>query len=213
MRKIFLTSFIVAALGLILMACAPADPLGSTSKPATTTDSELEDKIKAFFDSDEKLKAANLSVSADSSKNEATISGVVGTQALRTRAVTLAKQASPGLILTDKIEVKPREYTREEFTEEHASAEREKARGTGEKLGASLDDAWIHTKLAAKFIGDDDTRGRKINIDVVNNVVTLRGAVDTAEQRAEAERIAMNTDGVKRVINQLKVETRGNRGR
>jgi hyperosmotically inducible protein len=201
------------ALGLVLAACAPADPIGSTSKPATTTDSELESKIKARFDSDERLRAADLSVSADSGKNEATISGVVGTQALRTKAVNLAKEASPGLILTDKIEVKPREFTREEFTEDHASEEREKARGTGEKLGASLDDAWIHTKLAAKFIGDDDTRGRKINIDVVNGVVTLRGMVDSAEQRADAERIAMNTDGVKRVVNQLKVGTAGNTAR
>jgi len=33
--------------------------------------------------------------------------------------------------------------------------------------------------------------------------------VDNAEQRAEAERIARNTDGVKRVVNQLKVGTAG----
>ena len=38
-----------------------------------------------------------------------------------------------------------------------------------------------------------------------NNVVTLRGTVDTAEQKAEAERVARETDGVKRVINQLRV--------
>jgi osmotically-inducible protein OsmY len=44
---------------------------------------------------------------------------------------------------------------------------------------------------------------------VVNNVVTLRGAVDTAEQRAEAERIARDTEGVKRVVNQLKIGTAG----
>jgi osmotically-inducible protein OsmY len=68
-----------------------------------------------------------------------------------------------------------------------------------------MEDAWIHTKLVAKFIGDADTPERKINVDVVNNVVTLRGMVDTAEQRAEAERIAGNTEGVKRVVNQLKV--------
>jgi hyperosmotically inducible protein len=196
------------ALGMVLMACSPADPMGSTSKPATTTaDSELETKIKTAINSDERIKAADLSVSADADKNEATISGVVGTQALRTKAVNLVKEASPGLVLNDKIEVKPREFTREEFTEDRAREEMEKTRRTGEKLGDSLDDAWIHTKLAAKFISDGDTPGTKINVDVVNNVVTLRGMVDTAEQRAEAERIAMNTEGVKRVVNQLKVGT------
>jgi len=206
MRKLFLASFIVVAFGLILTACGPTESTDPTKKPAANmSDSELENKIKAKFDSDAQLKVADLSVSADAEKNEATISGVVGTQSLRTKAVDLAKEASPGLILTDKIDVKPREMTREEYTEEHAGEEREKARGAGEKLGASLDDAWIHTKLVAKFIGDANTPGRNINVDVVNNVVTLRGTVDTAEQRAEAERIAGNTEGVKRVVNQLKV--------
>jgi hyperosmotically inducible periplasmic protein len=210
MRKLFLASLMVVAFGLILTACGPNEPTDTTNKPATKmTDSELEDKIKARFDSDAQLKAADLSVSADAENNEATISGVVGNQSLRTKAVDLAKEASPGLILTDKIDVKPREMTREEYTEEHAGEEREKARGAGEKLGASLDDAWIHTKLVAKFIGDADTPGRKINIDVVNSVVTLRGSVETAEQRAEAERIARDTEGVKRVVNQLKVGTAG----
>ena len=206
MRKLFLASFVVVAFGLILTACAPAESTDTTNKPAANmSDSELENKIKAKFDSNAQLKVADLSVSADAEKNEATISGAVGTQSLRTKAVDLAKEASPGLILTDKIEVKPREMTREEYTEEHAREERENARGTGDRLGDSLDDAWIHTKLVAKFIGDADTPGRKINVDVVNNVVTLRGTVDTAEQRAEAERIARSTDGVKRVVNQLKV--------
>jgi osmotically-inducible protein OsmY len=210
MRKLFLASFVVMAFGLILMACAPAEPIDTTNKPATKmTDSELENNIKAKFDTDPRLKAADLSVSANADKNEATISGVVGAQSLRTKAVELAKQASPGLILTDKIDVKPTELTREEFTEERAREQREKARGTGEKIGDSLDDAWIHMKLVTKFIGGADTPSRKINVDVVNNVVTLRGVVDTAEQRAEAERIAGDTDGVRRVINQLKVGTAG----
>jgi len=208
MRKLFLASFAVVAFGLILTACVPTESTDTTNKPATKmADLELERKIKARFDSDPLLKAADLSVSADADKNQATISGVVGTESLRTKAVDLAKETTPGLILTDKIDVKPPELTREEFTEERAREEMEKARGTGEKLGDSLDDAWIHTKLVAKFIGDADTPGRKINVDVVNNVVTLRGAVDTAEQRAEAERIAGDTKGVKRVVNQLKVGT------
>jgi osmotically-inducible protein OsmY len=210
MRKLFLASFIVLAFGLILTACGPAEPIDTTNKPATKmTDSELENKIKAKFDSDPLLKAADLRVSADTDENEAIISGVVEKESLRIKAVDLAKEVSPSLILTDKIDVKPLEMKREEFTEERASEEKEKARGTGEKLGDSLDDAWIHTKLVAKFIGDADTPGRKINVDVVNNVVTLRGAVDTAEQRAEAERIARNTEGVKRVVNQLKVGIAG----
>jgi hyperosmotically inducible periplasmic protein len=204
MRKQFLASFVVMAFGLILMACAPSEPINGTSN-TKMTDSELENKIKAKFDSDARLKAADLNISANAEKNEATVSGAVPTQALRMKAVNLAKEASSGLVLTDKIEVRPRELTRAEYTEENARAEREKAKGSGEKLGDSLDDAWIHTKIVAKLIGNSDTPERKINVDVVNNVVTLRGAVDNAEQRAEAERVAKETEGVTRVVNQLKV--------
>ena len=206
MRKLFLASFVVMAFGLILTACAPSEPIDGTSKSTTKmTDSELESRIKARFDSDAQLKAADLSVSADADKNAATISGAVGTQAMRMRAVNLAKEASPGLVLTDKIDVKPGELSRAEYTEENARNEREKARGTGEKIGDSLDDAWIHTKIVAKLIGNSETPEHKINVDVVNNVVTLRGSVDTAEQKVEAERVARATEGVTRVVNQLKV--------
>jgi len=205
MRKLFLTSFIIMAFGLILPACATNESTEPASKTsATMTDSEMEDKIKTKVNSDAQLKAADLSVDADAEKNEATISGTVATQVLRTKAVALAKEASSGLILTDKIVVKPRELTREEYTEEHAREERERATGTGEKIGASLDDAWIHMKIVAKLIGNTETPERKINADVVNNVVTLRGTVETAEQKAEAERVAKDTEGVKRVVNQLK---------
>ena len=214
MRKVFLASFVVMAFAMILTACGPSEPIDGASKSTTKmTDSELENKIKAKFDSDAQLRAADLSVSADADKNEATISGAVGTQAMRMRAVYLAKEASPGLVLTDKIDVKPDGLSRSEYTEENARREREKARGTGEKIGDSLDDAWIHTKIVAKLIGNSETPERKINVDVVNNVVTLRGSVDTAEQRAEAERVARTTEGVKRVVNQLKVTAVSNAAR
>lgn len=130
-----------------------SDTSETASAPKTKmTDSEMEDKIKANLDSDAQLKAANLSVDADAEKNETTISGTVETQVLRARAVALARETISGLILTDKIVVKPRELTREEYTEEYARGEREKAREIGEKIGASPDDAWIHTKIVAKRI-------------------------------------------------------------
>src|SRR5437762_5974999 len=91
------------------------------------------------------------------------------------------------------------------YTEEQAREEREKAKANKETIGQSLEDAWIHTKIVAKLIGNTQTPERKINVDVVNGEVTLRGQVDTAEAKAEAERVSKNTDGVKKVVNQLKV--------
>ncbi len=91
------------------------------------------------------------------------------------------------------------------YTEEQAREERARAKQNKETIGDTLEDAWIHTKIVAKLIGDTQTPERKINVDVVNNEVTLRGTVDTPEAKSEAERVAKETDGVKKVVNQLKV--------
>jgi len=91
------------------------------------------------------------------------------------------------------------------YTEEQAREEREKAKANKETIGQSLEDAWVHTKVVAQLIGDSKTPERNINVDVVEGAVTLRGQVDTAEAKSEAERVAKETDGVKSVKNELKV--------
>jgi hyperosmotically inducible protein len=97
------------------------------------------------------------------------------------------------------------ERTRGNYSEREAQEEREKAKASKETIGDTLDDAWIHTKIVAKLIANSTTPERKINVDVVQNVVTLRGTVDTAEEKAAAEKTAKDTDGVTKVVNQLKV--------
>jgi osmotically-inducible protein OsmY len=193
---------------LSLNGCAAADSREATSGPtskAQMTNSELEEKIKARFKTDAQLNAANLSVDANVDRNEITLSGTVGSESLRTKAIELAKSAHAGLIVTTKIDVKPGEISRTAYTIERAREERGIAKGRGETIGDSLDDAWIHTKIVAQLIGNSATPERKINVDVTNNVVTLRGTVETAEQKTEAEQIAKNTESVKSVNNQLKV--------
>lgn len=111
-----------------------------------------------------------------------------------------ANTATPGATATA-----PPEQTRGNYSEREAQEEREKAKANKETIGDTLDDAWIHTKIVAKLIADSTTPERKINVDVVKNVVTLRGTVDSAEEKAAAEKVARETDGVKNVVNQLKV--------
>jgi len=83
---------------------------------------------------------------------------------------------------------------------------REKATSAGDTLGKTIDDAWIHTKITTKLIGNSETPARKVNVDVVDGVVTLRGVVETSTAKEEAERVAKTTDGVKRVRNLLKLK-------
>jgi hyperosmotically inducible periplasmic protein len=172
------------------------------------SNSDLKNQVEARINSDAQLKEADLSIEADVNRNHVTLSGTVESPALRDRAVELARSANPAITVENKIEVKERELTRSEYTEEHARQERENAKQNKETIGDSLDDAWIHSKIVAKLIADSDVPERKINVDVKNSVVTLRGTVDSALQKSETERIAKDTEGVKRVINQLKVQAK-----
>ncbi|MCI0336502.1 MAG: BON domain-containing protein [Acidobacteria bacterium] len=210
MKKSFLALVLLSAISVVLAGCEmdPTKSPSDTSKTETKskiTDTDLENAIKNKFNDDAQLKAANLGVDANIDRNEVTISGTVGSQALRTRAVELARSAHSGVVVNDKIDVTPREISRADYTEEKAREARAKAKERGETVGASLDDAWIHTKIVAKLIGNPDTPQRKINVDVNNNIVTLRGTVATAAEKAEAEQVAKSTEGVKRVVNQLRV--------
>jgi hyperosmotically inducible periplasmic protein len=209
MTKLLLTSIMVAALCLALGGCHNTGDTTTGSNPqaskAKMSDADLENNITAKLNADPQLKAADLDVDADVSDNKVTLSGTVDSEALRMKAVEMAKSVQPNLIITDKIDVKPREVTRATYTEEQARQEREKGRSTGDKIGDTLDDAWIHTKIVTKLIANSNTPERKINVDVMNSVVTLRGNVDSNEQKVEAEQVAKNTEGVKSVSNQLKV--------
>jgi osmotically-inducible protein OsmY len=182
---------------LVLSGCSR----NTASRPSK---SELEQTIKSKMATEPQLATA-IVISVDPDKNEVVLSGDVPTESLRIEAVQLTKSAQDGLVVTDKIDVKPHELTRSEYTEDMAREAREKAKALGETIGDSIDDAWIHTKITAKLIADSQTPARKINVDVVNKVVTLRGTVESAAAKEEAGRIAKETEGVQRVRNLLKV--------
>jgi osmotically-inducible protein OsmY len=110
---------LAAAIAVELCACGKSDQRTLVQREEVsvapgagspmTANAKLEKAVRARFDSDERLKAAHLNVNADVTKNEVTLSGTVDSEALRARAVELAKTAHVGVIVTDKIIVKPRQ--------------------------------------------------------------------------------------------------------
>jgi osmotically-inducible protein OsmY len=203
-RSISLTLLAVSL--LVLSGCGRTTDTTDSPEALPLTDSDLSDSIKAKINSDEALRAANLDVDANASENRATISGTVSTEALRTRAVELAHSAKQGMILDVKVDVRPPDVARSEWNEEYSRTAWKRAKDAGDTVSDSLDDTWIHTKIVAKLIGDTDVSERKINVDVDKKIVTLRGVVNSAAEKAEAARIAKETDGVERVVNMLKVD-------
>ena len=205
MKQVLLLMLLVCL--VVPVACTGRNESTQAAREPRMTDSELKNKIETRIKSDAQIHDNDISVSADADKNTATLSGTVESEETRSRVVEMARAAQPGLIVQDKIDVKPRELTRSQYTPEMARTEVERARTHSETVGSSVDDAWIHAKIVAQLVGDKDTPERKINVDVSNNVVTLRGTVDSAPQKQEAERIARETDGVKKVVNQLRVKS------
>jgi osmotically-inducible protein OsmY len=76
---------------------------------------------------------------------------------------------------------------------------------TTRMVGERSDDARIEAKVNRRLAKDPDVKGREIDADVIDRVATLRGKVDNQQTVNEAVRIAQNTKGVDRVINELEV--------
>jgi osmotically-inducible protein OsmY len=74
--------------------------------------------------------------------------------------------------------------------------------------GTQVDDAAITAAVKAKLAADGDINPFNIDVDTNEGVVTLQGRVEDAEARTKAEQLARETDGVKRVINLIRVGDR-----
>ena len=83
------------------------------------------------------------------------------------------------------------------------------AERVNEKVGpvaqALLDDASITARIRAKLLADPEVKSLRIGLDTTDGRVVLNGVVATADQRAEAEKLASHTEGVKSVTNLLQV--------
>ena len=205
-RQLLVLTIGILALVTGLAACESKPP-EAKAVPKMSND-ELDRLVTAKINSDAALVAYKLHVDADADKNAVTISGTVPTESLRMKAVDAAKTVSAGLVVTDKIDVKPGNIDRKDYTEDMAREARDRASKSSESIGNSLDDAWIHTKIRSKLLGQGEFPGGSLNVDVKNNVVTLRGTVATKADRTKAEQIARTTEGVKSVRNQLVIKPR-----
>jgi hyperosmotically inducible protein len=92
--------------------------------------------------------------------------------------------------------------SREDVEKNRADYERDRGDST---IGSGANDMWLWVKTRASLATADDLRDSTINVDVVNDVVTLRGTVASAAQKASAVKVAKAIEGVKSVTDQLKV--------
>ncbi len=200
-------------IGTLLGAAA----IAMTTVACSATDPGLTTAVKSKLAADDTVKSYRIDV--DTKDAVVTLNGAVDTAAARTRAVELARgtdgvrdvvdrlTVTPGATPTTGVDDKVSGEAREASREADAKTDRAKrdADDTTDRAGASVGDAGLTTKVKTKFLADNDISGLKIDVDSKNGIVTLTGNVPTAAEKALALKVAKSTDGVKSVVDRLKV--------
>jgi osmotically-inducible protein OsmY len=73
--------------------------------------------------------------------------------------------------------------------------------------GETESDRTISQQIRSEVVKDDalSVNGKNVKIIAIDGVVTLRGPVETAREKADIAKIAKHVEGVKRIENQLEV--------
>jgi len=84
-----------------------------------------------------------------------------------------------------------------------ATTAAEKTKDGLSTTGEVMTDAWITSRVHARFVGEDLLKDSDIGVQTRRHVVTLRGTVKERAGRIRASSIAKHTEGVHRVVNRL----------
>lgn len=76
-----------------------------------------------------------------------------------------------------------------------------------QSAGRTVDDAWITSKVKSSLLADDLVSGTDVSVETHSGKVMLSGFVDAESQMDRAVKIAENTEGVHKVINNLKLKS------
>jgi hyperosmotically inducible periplasmic protein len=173
------------------------------------TDAGMTTNIKSKMAADDTVKAHQINV--DTRNGVVTLSGDVDSSLAKERAVQIARNTDGVRDVVDNISVTESAptgglYDRDQVDRGTGSVgTNDRQDGVVGRTEGAVADASITSAVKSKFLADSDISGLRINVDTANGVVTLTG---TVKSRAEAERavmVARNTEGVTRVVDNLRV--------
>jgi len=85
---------------------------------------------------------------------------------------------------------------------------RDRARQASQAIADGTADARITTSIKTKLLTNKDTSALNISVNTTAGVVTLSGPVNSTEEISKAMVLAMDTEGVRRVISTMQVKAR-----
>jgi hyperosmotically inducible protein len=193
-----------ALIAMMTVACAETDPGITTA-------------VKSKMAADDVVKSYRIDV--DTKDGVVTLAGAVDTPAARERAVELARgtdgvrdvvdqlTVSAGATPTTGVDDEIQREARDEARDADAKTDeaQRKAGETADDIGDAAGNAALTSKVKTKFLADTTISGLSIDVDSKNGVVTLTGTVSTAGEKERALKVARETDGVKSVVDRLKI--------
>ncbi|MCS6304164.1 MAG: BON domain-containing protein [Nitrospira sp.] len=78
---------------------------------------------------------------------------------------------------------------------------------TGKTASQTMDDTLVTVSVERKLTSERAADFTRVDVDTKEGIVQLSGVVQTSEQRARAEDLAKQVTGVRRVRNNLQVQT------
>ena len=162
--------------------------------------------IKTGLLGDDRTQGFDINV--DTTDGVVTLTGGADSSAAKLAATTIAQDVEGVLSVDNQLTVAAQgTERRDQANTATASGE---VREVAMDAGATVDDAWLTTKVKSMLLADDDIEGMEISVETKANVVHLVGDVPTAAVRNEAIRIANTTEGVLSVdASRLTVSTVG----
>jgi len=85
---------------------------------------------------------------------------------------------------------------------------REKTRKAGEAIADATANVRTTATIKSKLVEDSGLSAFKIDVDTTDGVVTLSGAVNSYEEIDKAIRLALETEGVHKVVSTLQVKVK-----
>jgi hyperosmotically inducible protein len=168
----------MAALASLLLFAA----IGCSSNKANTPD--VKTQVSKALDS---AGYKDLKIDVNNDKELVTLTGDVKNEDDKNHAGEVAKNAAEGYVVSNEIGIRPEGVERD-----------------ARKIDSNVDDA-IKKDFKAVIIAHRLEK-QHIRFDAKNGVLTLKGDVDTSDQRQQVEKLAASVPNVQQVVNELDVK-------
>jgi osmotically-inducible protein OsmY len=205
--RLFANGGVVVMTAVVLAGCdtnrvddaatAPDATANTASAVHGETDALVTTRVQAKFFADDRVKGHRIDV--DTADGVVTLTGNVDSDTQRQAAEEIARGTDGVRRVENRLAIRQ-------------AGDQRVIGSTGAPAGSAREGgegspAWITTKIQSQFYVNPELKPWRIDVDTSPaGVVTLRGAVDSEDDHAEAVRIARSTEGVTRVNDQLRVE-------